>query len=534
MKYFSNYVNKYLSMLFPCDLEEGESIRLFFQKQEDIEKVIVRHVTSFDEVSGLILKYRERYNCFVSLATYKDAKPYKRHVLFLDYDHKDFPEFKEAKDFTAYFKSKIPKLYNHMIVLSGSGGCHIYIACEEGGNKEISDLNKRLRKIANADPRASTTAQLARIPGSYNLKHDDKPSVIWLTCDDDLDRYSLSQLDHLFRQYEDAGVKKDMLAVPEKTEAVDISKFHSPYYCVNNMLANGVGKGERNFALGRITACLRKELYTYEKSKELVLDWNTRCNPPKAVSEVERDFKAYWFNDKYKLLGCSISDERLNAILKKYCQADLCKQIKDYTDSNPSKNMTFLSALFFDNKLIKKLTSYQYAILLLLSDPYKFREKPVLLYKGMSECFSEKTIKKAFAGLVEKKLISKSCGTLALKNVNSKYNGDISVNMFVLASFIKNKAPSSAEFKVYLALRYLSQAKKPLTYDSISDCLGISKSTVAEHIKALEKMQIIHIEKRITEKGLLYNYYSFPNFDKKSFNSLSKPNAIAPSETTAV
>lgn len=298
------------------------------------------------------------------------------------------------------------------------------------------------------------------------------------------------------------------------------------------MLANGVQKGERNFALGRITACLKKELYTYEKSKEMVLDWNTRCDPPKEVSEVERDFKAYWFDNKYKLLGCSIPDERKDKILKRYCNPVLCKQAKSYKDSNAAKSMIFISSSFFDKKLIKELTAYQYAMLLSIAvlrgqwTGYKD------IRRDFSKLFSEKTVKKALDGLTEKKLLTTLYGFLSLKQVNSKYNKDISIHKFVLISFLKYGVPSCAEFKVYLALRYLTQMKKPVTFDALAEYLGTSKSTVAEHIKALEKEQIIFIEKRPTDKGLFYNYYLFPKFTKSYYKNFSKFKAELPAETT--
>ena len=136
--------------------------------------------------------------------------------------------------------------------------------------------------------------------------------------------------------------------------------------------------------------------------------------------------------------------------------------------------------------------------------------------------FSKKIIKKAFDNLIERKLITRLGNTLALKKINSKYNKDISINVYVFASYLKNSSPSNAEFKVYMALRTLLQTKHSVTLDSLSSYLDLGKSTISEHIKSLEDNGIIKIEKRINERGLFYNYYTFLNFDINSMNKLSK------------
>lgn len=526
LSYFYSMISNYLSLLFPAELETGESIRLLFLKtSSENTRPLVKYANSFEEVAKLVLKYRNVYNCYVSLATYKDTKPYKRHVLFLDYDQKDFPDFNDAKDYTSYFKSKIPSLFNHALVASGSGGFHFYICCEEGENNEICDLNKQLCKIANADARACTSTQVARIPGSYNLKHEEKKSVLLIHNDMDtgeINRYSLSQLRQIIENHENIDKKKDIYTVPQKTEPMDISNFHCSCFCVNNMLANGVVKGERNFALGRITANLKSEQYTYEKSREMILDWNTRCSPPKTVHETITDFNAYWFNNEYKLLGCSTKDERKNNILRKYCKGDLCQRQKNYTDNTVSENLIYINSLFCNSNNFKQLTAYQYAILLLVGKNRKRFHNFKKLKSDLLMFFSKKIIKKAFDNLIERKLITRLGNTLALKKINSKYNKDISINVYVFASYLKNSSPSNAEFKVYIALRTLLQTKHSVTLESLSSYLDLGKSTISEHIKSLENNGIIKIEKRINERGLFYNYYTFLKFDINSMNKLSK------------
>ena len=111
---------KYLRLLFPHSLEQDEYIRLFFMKAENANIHMVKFVKSFEDVYELVMKYRIHFHCFISLSSYKglnpkDIKsmaPYRRNVIFLDSDQKDFTQFNSAADHSLQIKEKIPLLYN--------------------------------------------------------------------------------------------------------------------------------------------------------------------------------------------------------------------------------------------------------------------------------------------------------------------------------------------------------------------------------------------------------------------------------------
>lgn len=86
--------------------------------------------------------------------------------------------------------------------------------------------------------------------------------------------------------------------------------------------------------------------------------------------------------------------------------------------------------------MFHELTSYQYTILLSLDRQSEQCHNYENMKKCFSDKFSEKTINKAFKDLFDKKLISISNGQLELKKINSKYYRDISINQYVLKSFL--------------------------------------------------------------------------------------------------
>ena len=64
----------------------------------EIPKVL--YLKTFEEVSEAIKKHIFYCNIFISLATYlkkgaDEPEIYRRQVIFLDFDKKDFPDFEE-------------------------------------------------------------------------------------------------------------------------------------------------------------------------------------------------------------------------------------------------------------------------------------------------------------------------------------------------------------------------------------------------------------------------------------------------------
>lgn len=67
---------------------------------------LVRFVKGFDEYLDFVKKYRYEFDIFNQIATNRGTqdgtldKQWRRKVLFLDFDQKDYPNMKSAQDCT--------------------------------------------------------------------------------------------------------------------------------------------------------------------------------------------------------------------------------------------------------------------------------------------------------------------------------------------------------------------------------------------------------------------------------------------------
>ena len=368
----------YLKLVIPQPLEENEYIRLWFKIANPTNKIsnFTRFVKTFEEVEEAVNNYKFFCDCFISLSTYvkeslfedKPTAQYRRQVIFVDFDKKDYPHFKDVTDYSSYFKKSIPWLHNHCIVASGSGGYHFYIATEITTNiEQISNVNKKIVKMTNADANAASPAQVARIPTSYNLKDFENKKIVKVVSNsvksDNFKLYNIQKLENRIG-FEELNRKME---IPEQQPSNPIRNASIRYYCVDAMLNLGCEKGERNFALGRIIAKLKNENYQKNKAKGIVMDWNKRCNPPKSEREVEDDFERYWNNNDYKLLGCNLPDGGKKEILEKYCEKALCKNFQKYEIKNDTNDIVLINALFLNQRNAKRLKGLHYLIILMVS-----------------------------------------------------------------------------------------------------------------------------------------------------------------------
>lgn len=508
-------LENYLKIIFPQPLETNEYIRLMLQfAKAGNAAVSIKYVKTFEKVQEIVGKYKYTHNIFISLSTYfatdsdgNMAEPYRRQVVFLDFDSKDYPEFKDVKDFSAHIKGCMPSLFNHCIVASGSGGYHYYIATEVSTPDKLSAINKKIARLTGADEKATLPTQLARLPTSYNLKNpDDKKYVNIVNNVYDTEQfrpYSISTLKSLANFTE----RNNKLDIPEQEKPIETEIIKGKYYCIEKMINSGCEKGERNFALGRITAYLKRENYTYHKAKEVILDWNKRCSPPKSIREIESEFDSYWNTDKYNLLGCNLPDGRNKEILEKYCDRTLCKSFQTYEYAGNFERVIFINSKLLDKRNIRRLTGNHYLVLFLLIDFKELTEKD--LSQKISHPISDRKLKSILKDLLEYKIVNKSItGIFTLKKINSNYSKDIMLYRTGLDAFISERI-TQKEFIIYLTINTLLQTRNNSTYESLSDYMNIEKSSVSKYVNSLNKKGILKITKTPNDKGLLCNRYVF-------------------------
>lgn len=519
----------YLNLVVPQPLEEHEYIRLWFKianPSTDKASNFARFVKTFEEVEELINKYKFFCDCFISLSTYRketsfEDKPtvqYRRQVIFVDFDKKDYPHFKDVTDYSHYFKKSIPWLHNHCIVASGSGGYHFYIATEVTTDiEQITSINKTIVKLSKADDNAASKAQVGRIPTSYNLKDFENKKAVKVVSNsvrtDNFKPYNIQRLENRLH-FEEFNRK---IEIPEQQTSRSVNSHSIRYYCVENMLNSGCKKGERNFALGRIIAKLKNDKHQKSKAKETVMDWNKRCNPPKSEREVEDDFERYWNNSDYKLLGCNLPEGRRKEILRNYCNKALCKNFQKYEIQNDTENIVLVNDTFLNQRNARRLKGLHYLIILMVSTFKNQRMRKTKLFallektknKNSKIRYSKVTLQKAIDELISYRIISEyNYAYYELKQYNPNYTTSVRIKISAIEKFVYKKI-GQTEFKVYLVLNTLLQSKNSATYDEISEYLDMEKSSISEYIKKLNKERLLKINKVYNIKGQECNRYTF-------------------------
>ena len=176
-------LKRYYDMVFPTKLQENEYIRLVAlrrNKKGQVISSIVDYVQNFEDYQAFIKKYRYTHDVYNQISTNRgkdngDASSQRlRRVLFLDFDRKDYPDFKTVYDFTTMIKGKMPKLYIHACVDSGHG-FHFYVSMKSKVSDfaELVKTNRELVAFLGADTKAASSSQISRPPCTYNHKLSD-------------------------------------------------------------------------------------------------------------------------------------------------------------------------------------------------------------------------------------------------------------------------------------------------------------------------------------------------------------------------
>lgn len=555
-------LEQYYNMLFPKSLKENEYIRIVCMKGEEPEEVqlgedtfvktkvnypIVNLVQSFQEYMEVIRKYKYNYNIFNNISTVvvKDGEKSnsgtlehirQRKVLFLDFDKKDYPNLIRSDEFTELVKSKV-NLFIQSMVDSGNG-YHMYISVKPSCRKDVlSDLNKRLIQIVGADIKAGSPTQIARIPFTQNLKDKENKKWVNIIFNDygqpKCKPYEIKYIEQVigFAERSVAVTKKQEDVLQEQDKRTYYSDSSKKFLCIEKMLYEGAEKGERNFCLGRIVKSKQRQGFKEEIVRKEVIDWNTRCRPPKSELEVLRDFTSYWNND-YLLLGCKLQEgTREYAILDKYCDRNLCSSVYsgEMKSSVSSGNSFILCNTIFDDKALKgkeRLEGRDYLILTVLTRhkslirEITLRKLKTLLSDTKSNkcCMSDGTLKKILKKLDELKYIK-----LHYNNENNYFTEDIKINVlkqrdygkgytnfyFSVAVMAINGLIKPHEYKVYLYLMCNVMRGNSVAYDDILKDTGIEKTNASKYVKGLHKAGAIDVLKAHNEKGYQANRYEF-------------------------
>lgn len=577
-------------MVFPKTLKENEYICLFMVKtdkegnvslnKEGNEIKFHRFAKNFEQYQEYINQYKHNFHVYNALATVKADKNGELHrreanmrqqsVLFIDFDKKDYPNLTDAHDFTKLIKDKLPDTFLHAYYDSGHGYHYYIIIPPTCKIRELSEFNKEICSLVGADTNACKVTQVARIPCTYNRKYLDEKGRFPLVKE--IGHYKKSSyavknfhpcnVDYLKRRV--ANAKKIMECTLESKplkkwdyagDSWDIPVY--PCLCTEKILHEGANKGERNVWLGRIISMLRFNGATISKVREICLEWNTKCRPPKSPNEVRKEIDTYLDKeDVYKLNGCwdKIADQRVSEIVHAQCDKFHCmqavqkKNISIEQDIGVKMSQKLLTDGRLRNDREVSLSGYEFLIMTILYKymksgsriPFTVKDLKIKMQWKKSGkwqlCMDIKTFKNTLEKLVEHKCIEMVKPTpeqckkkkityddtrikikRGLKELSDRY-----IEFYYSAArAVISKQITQNEFKVFLCIVNNIKEGKSCTMEDLDKILHIGRTHIADAIKNLQAAQCIDVIQYISNKGKWYNLYNQMHtnkYDDETFN----------------
>lgn len=580
----TDILKRYYDMLYPEQLKENEYICLFLAKADKKGNPVLdetgkeinfhRYVKNFEQYQKYINKYKHNFHVYNALATVKpdadgelhrqENNMYQQKVLFIDFDKKDYPNLKNAYDFTRMIKNKLPDLFLHAYYDSGHGYHYYVIIPSTCKVRQISELNKEICSLVGADTNACKVTQAARIPTTFNRKtRDEKGSFPFVK---EIDHYQKHpyEVKHFhpcnidYIKHRIANAKKILEYKFESkpfqewnysNDGFDMKVY--PCLCTEKILREGAEQHERNTWLGRIISMLKFNRCPESKIREICLEWNTRCRPPKNPDTIKKEIDSYLDKeDIYKLNGCweKIEDSRVKEIVRHQCDKFHCIRAIQKKDISIEENIgvKMPQKLLTDGKLCNykdvSLSGYEFLIMTILykyikpksRTPFTIKElKMKMQYKKNEKwqlCMDIKTFKATLERLVQHHCIElihptpEQCGKKkavyddikikikrGLKILDEEHNIEF---YYSTAKAFISKRITQNEFKVFLCIVNNIKEGKSCTMEDLDKILCIGRPHVVEAVSNLQTAQCIDVVQYRSNKGNWYNVYSQKYTDK--------------------
>lgn len=574
-------LQRYYELVYPLNLKDNEYIKIHLSKIDAEGKRIEfdRFVRGFEEYREIIEKYRYNYNIYNELATIRgDPKEgklngqeknlFRRQVLYLDYDKKDYPKLGEdVYQFTRMIKEKLPDLFIHAMYNSG-GGFHFYISVDQTEKqRKITTLNKRIAELVGADSNACKVTQIARVPTTYNCKPQRKTGdgkyPLMLEIDhyqkhpNQVRKYHPLDIDNLIRKVQkskEKSTQEEIQELPRQEWEYGFDGYDVKQYsclCTEKVFREGAEKGERNAWLGRILVWLRRKGTTTAQISRLCLEWNARCRPPKPKQEFVDEIDGWnsWFSQygMSKIGGCwwmVKDDSRVREMIQRQCDKLHCKQANDpYTSMGLSEKagVRMSQKVLSQGKLSSKgryqFSGYEYLVLTVL-DKYlsgtgrktlTIRElKRLMQYKKSDQwklCMDIATFKKTLQMLETHKCI------VLRDPPNKKYQMKRSVyddKVIRLARGMKDmeqkgyvefyyaaaramifRQITQRDYKVYLCIVNNLKNHSSCTLENLDKTLNMGQRNISGSVQKLETAHLLQVDKVYSdETGNIYNRYT--------------------------
>ena len=252
-------------------------INLRFLPKDPTKPTINRFISilEIDSIRQTLKLYQETYNCHFGVATRVEGDGSKMGILqipalWVDVDMEGFLEEKKNEIRQRYqdFSLKPSFLFN------SGGGIHIYWLLKAPASKEeipqVENFLKRLTFYFSGDMGSTDASRILRIPKTLNYKYTPPREVTIMVFKPEKE-YNLSDFDFLPQVEETSNVEK-RTRLPEGWE---------------KELLEGVSEGERNNAITRLAGRYIGKGLSREEILPILMDTNSRFNPPLPVKEVE-------------------------------------------------------------------------------------------------------------------------------------------------------------------------------------------------------------------------------------------------------
>jgi hypothetical protein len=293
-----------------------------------------------------------------------------------DFDGKDLE--KEKKKAVKLHKFLVKKGFNPLLEFSGKKGYHIWLfvesidaasarhfchdICKEA-NVKAHEIFPKQNGVTDENPYGN----LVKLPlGKHQVS--GKTSELFHPT-----TYEPLTKDEAIKMLIDW--KKDSLPIYRIKEIViekpsglvpDAIKVREPCAALKTIMTEGVGEGERNQSQFIITIFYRKNGLTENSILEILKDFNSRCEPPDELDDIENAMKrtmAGFKAGKYDI-GCKGQSEGA-LILQKYCPGEAhCDwmsepepDVEDIPTVNGNNEEEFKN-IFPDNHFISKYIKF--------------------------------------------------------------------------------------------------------------------------------------------------------------------------------
>ena len=420
-------------------------------------------------------------------------------VLWADYDN--------MSQLEAEYRIDNAGLPGPSMVINSGHGIHCYWLLDKPAGPEIEPVIKAIVNKTAADGQAAELARVMRLPGTLNVK--DAP-VRCEILEKNNKTYSLEDIAEILEV--EPEQPQDKATEGQKKPDIDYksitSKVDRP--CIKSML-EGVEKGERNWALGRLTKYLQiVEGCNKKKALKIVLQWNTFNEPAENINRVKNDFKTYWHKEYNHLLDCKFNNSGYQQNLNEHCNRSECNFSNTFTELKIDNKVKFNDRIFNKYKKISGNDLIIYAMLLRENQGLNTKQIKEAIYNYYSKkpCMNRKTLYKSIDNLKSMGLIEVREPSGMAKFCKVKLQGTYGMGYTLLSNGAVHGAIdgriTAGQLKVYvLILKYAYDKGKAFPgVVTLADKMGITHPVISIHLKDLEKRNYIKRDYEYNEKGV--------------------------------